>query len=503
MAEKIFTFISKGPKGDPGDPGLVQTIVAGTNISVDSSDPANPIISAADASIANLDDIGDVNAPTPTDGHSLVFDSATQTWISAKRAKSVTSGAGVDVTEVQDGVYSVSVDLTAGTGITLSSGIGNDIVISATGGGGDTLWQENTNDITPTVVKPVRVSALNFNPTGGDVIDHVEGQLQFNTASRTVRMCGANEDTHLDFGREMWIRVKNTTASAITNGSVVVINGGTTGLSDVVGTVVLAKADAKATCHTLGMATMDIPVNGEGEVCIGGFTRGLDLNGYSVGTVLYVSPTTAGGVTTTEPAFPYFSAKIGVVMQSGTTDGVLYIAPDTDPNYQTGTGPGEAQGGETYAIAVANSTVSTTDMNGNGSYMSCIWIPKATINIRGFVVFCTQADRWTAGRMGIYSRGSSDTLLAQTPNRTTNLSVGFNTFTLSTPYTVTANTPYMVAFQFVGVVRLGIVQNIALNPNVPNHFARVDMQNAPSPETTMVTSAGYSTSGNRVWIGIF
>lgn len=34
----------KGDKGDQGDPGVVQAVVAGTDISVDNSDPANPII---------------------------------------------------------------------------------------------------------------------------------------------------------------------------------------------------------------------------------------------------------------------------------------------------------------------------------------------------------------------------------------------------------------------------------------------------------------------------
>lgn len=35
----------KGDQGDQGDPGVVQSIVAGTGISVDSTDPANPIVS--------------------------------------------------------------------------------------------------------------------------------------------------------------------------------------------------------------------------------------------------------------------------------------------------------------------------------------------------------------------------------------------------------------------------------------------------------------------------
>lgn len=37
-----------GPKGDPGDPGVVQSVVAGTGVAVDSTDPANPVVSTAE-----------------------------------------------------------------------------------------------------------------------------------------------------------------------------------------------------------------------------------------------------------------------------------------------------------------------------------------------------------------------------------------------------------------------------------------------------------------------
>lgn len=41
-----FVGTLQGPAGTDGAPGVVQTIVAGTNVTVDSTDPANPIVSA-------------------------------------------------------------------------------------------------------------------------------------------------------------------------------------------------------------------------------------------------------------------------------------------------------------------------------------------------------------------------------------------------------------------------------------------------------------------------
>ena len=46
----VFDFtIPRGEKGEPGpkgDPGVVQSIVAGSNVTVDDTDPANPIVSS-------------------------------------------------------------------------------------------------------------------------------------------------------------------------------------------------------------------------------------------------------------------------------------------------------------------------------------------------------------------------------------------------------------------------------------------------------------------------
>lgn len=46
-----------GPKGDTGAPGVVQSLVAGTNVTVNATDPANPVISSSDASKANDADV--------------------------------------------------------------------------------------------------------------------------------------------------------------------------------------------------------------------------------------------------------------------------------------------------------------------------------------------------------------------------------------------------------------------------------------------------------------
>lgn len=43
----VISLRQVGRKGEQGDPGLIQSIVAGTGVIVDDTDPANPIVSAS------------------------------------------------------------------------------------------------------------------------------------------------------------------------------------------------------------------------------------------------------------------------------------------------------------------------------------------------------------------------------------------------------------------------------------------------------------------------
>lgn len=71
---------STGSTGATGAAGVMQSVVAGNNIDVDATDPANPIVAVetltpADVSLGNVDNTSDVNKPVST---------ATQTALNAK-----------------------------------------------------------------------------------------------------------------------------------------------------------------------------------------------------------------------------------------------------------------------------------------------------------------------------------------------------------------------------------------------------------------------------------
>jgi hypothetical protein len=101
-------------KGLQGDPGLVQSVVAGTNVTVDNTDPANPVVSATGvlgavdsvngqtgAVVLDIDDV----APTQTgnSGKVLKTDGTNATW-------QADTGGSVDSVNGQSGTVSLDQD---------------------------------------------------------------------------------------------------------------------------------------------------------------------------------------------------------------------------------------------------------------------------------------------------------------------------------------------------------------------------------------------------------
>jgi hypothetical protein len=122
--------------------------------------------------------------------------------------------------------------------------------------------------------------------------------------------------------RDAVSRVKNTSGGTITKGSAVYISGATGGFQ----TVAKAKADAAATMFVFGVTLADAADNAFVTVQMSGVAAGLDTSAFAVGNKLYVSPTTAGGLTTTEPEHPYLSQFVGTVLTSHVNNGQLQVA---------------------------------------------------------------------------------------------------------------------------------------------------------------------------------
>lgn len=350
------------------------------------------------------------------------------------------------------------------------------------------------------LVNPVEAVrfALAYTPT-----DHMASRTYWSEVSKCLRVQGFDSGTELEVGRELWVRVKNSTGSTLTNGTVVSVQSGVAGLTDTVASVVRAISTTKTSCTAIAVVTEDIPDGGEGEATNYGYVRGIDTSDLSLGPV-YVSPTNPGQLTNTEPAFPNYSARVGVVLKVHATDGIILADPDTDPQFSGGTAV--ISGGETFPLLLGNTAYSFSLGSNQWGYHSGLFIPKAPIVASQLSVMCLQTGDFVSMRVGIYSRstGSSneDQRLAQTGLRTAALAVGINTLDLESPLTLLPNTAYMLAIQIsANGTQLAFSDNAPLNPNVPNHFGRAD-NNPGDPVAGMIASVPYSITTSRPWIGV-
>jgi hypothetical protein len=116
--------------------------------------------------------------------------------------------------------------------------------------------------------------------------------------------------------------VYNSTGATLAKGTVVYINGGQGNLPTV--TKALAVGDITS-AQTFGVVQSDISNQSNGYVVVAGGINSLDTQAFSVGTALYLSPTTAGSYTSTKPYAPEHIVYIGVVVRSHPTMGVIEV----------------------------------------------------------------------------------------------------------------------------------------------------------------------------------
>jgi len=116
--------------------------------------------------------------------------------------------------------------------------------------------------------------------------------------------------------------VRNSTGATLTKGTAVYINGAT-GQNPTV-TKAQANNDTNS-AQTLGLMSADLANNSNGYVTIIGLIANIDTSAYTDGAQLYLSPTTAGTLTTTKPYAPNHLVYVAVVEHAHPTQGKLFV----------------------------------------------------------------------------------------------------------------------------------------------------------------------------------
>jgi len=116
--------------------------------------------------------------------------------------------------------------------------------------------------------------------------------------------------------------VRNATGATLTKGTAVYINGAT-GQNPTV-TKAQANNDTNS-AQTLGLMSADLANNSNGYVTIIGLITNINTSAYTDGEQLYLSPTTAGALTTTKSYAPNHLVYVAVVEHAHPTQGKLFV----------------------------------------------------------------------------------------------------------------------------------------------------------------------------------
>lgn len=128
--------------------------------------------------------------------------------------------------------------------------------------------------------------------------------------------------------RALFMLGTNKTGTTIAKGKAVYVSGATGNHPE----ITLAQANSEiSSASTIGITSEEIANNGTGKVIVSGRLENVNTNGFAAGDTLYLSPSSAGGFTTTFPTQPNHGVLLGYVTRANANTGVIEVVVK---NYQ-------------------------------------------------------------------------------------------------------------------------------------------------------------------------
>ena len=164
------------------------------------------------------------------------------------------------------------------------------------------------------------IKSLAFNTAGGTV---GLGSLTWDTTNQTLDLGIGSGSVNALLGVDSHVLGRNTTGSAISRGQVVRVNGASAGNL----TIALAQGNTDPnTTNTIGIAAENIANSATGMVITSGLLRNLNTSTFAAGDLLFISSGTAGQLVNSAPAAPNHAVRMGYVVSSHPSNGIIYVA---------------------------------------------------------------------------------------------------------------------------------------------------------------------------------
>lgn len=165
------------------------------------------------------------------------------------------------------------------------------------------------------------VDSVQFLTTNGG--STAVGQLAWDVNRETLEF-RMDSNVIQEIGQSQFVPVKNDTGITLNKGQVVYPSG-SVGASGVIN-VALAQANNDAnSAQTFGVVAESIPNGEQGFIQTFGLMEGINTNGLTAGQVIYLSPSVAGGTTSTKPSAPNHLVYVGFCVRSNTNNGIIFV----------------------------------------------------------------------------------------------------------------------------------------------------------------------------------
>jgi hypothetical protein len=155
--------------------------------------------------------------------------------------------------------------------------------------------------------------------------EHRTGRISWHDDEHTAEI-GMEYGVVQQVGMETYALVENNTGVTIPNGTVVGFAG--VGAGGALSVAPYLADGSQPSLYILGVMTHDLPDTGTQGYCTSwGYVRDLNTSSFSVGDLLYPSPTVAGAFTNVKPTAPNNVIPIAACLVSDASDGVVFVRP--------------------------------------------------------------------------------------------------------------------------------------------------------------------------------
>jgi len=181
-------------------------------------------------------------------------------------------------------------------------------------------WKFNNSDTVIIQGVTMPFDSITFNTVKDGTVG--VGEVEYNdTQGSLIQGLKGGNVTNV-IGQQLHQRVNNRTGATLNKGDVVYLSGSQGNR------ITVAKAIATSdptSANTFGIVAENISTNSSGYIITEGLITGINTSTLVEDSAVYLSPTVAGGLTSTKPQAPNHGVYIGVCVKSNTGSGELFV----------------------------------------------------------------------------------------------------------------------------------------------------------------------------------